>query len=76
MDQIGILLEKPASQEFLLLLQISRIHRHVHKSTPLLPSLSYLNPVHSLSPYFFKIHFNIIRQYAPVFQVVSIQILD
>jgi len=29
-----------------------------HKSTPLDPNLSQINPIHVLTPYFLKIHFD------------------
>jgi len=36
-----------------------KIHYHIQESLPLDPILSQKNPVHTLTPYFFKIHFNI-----------------
>jgi hypothetical protein len=38
----------------------SKIHYHVCKSPPLESTVSQLNPVHILTPYFFRAHFNII----------------
>jgi hypothetical protein len=38
----------------------SKFHYLVHKSPSLAPNLRHTDPVHSLSPYFFKIRFNII----------------
>lgn len=37
-----------------------KFHSHVHKSPPLAPLLSQINPVQTSSSYFHKIHFNII----------------
>jgi hypothetical protein len=37
-----------------------KVHYRVHKSLSLDPTLSKMDPVHNLIPYFFKTHFNII----------------
>jgi len=38
----------------------SKVHYSIYKTFPLVPPLSQINPVHAISSYFFKIHFNII----------------
>jgi hypothetical protein len=48
------------SEEILNILLNPKIHHHVQKSTPLVPILSLMNPVHNLPPYLYKIYFNII----------------
>ena len=48
-----------ASQEILGILLNSKVHYHVHASTPLIPTLSQMIPVHNLPSYFFTIQFNI-----------------
>jgi hypothetical protein len=47
-------------QEIILLLCNQNINFHVHKWQPLDPILSQMNPVHTITPYFSKIHFNIL----------------
>jgi hypothetical protein len=44
-----------ASQEILHLLCNPKAHYRDHKSMPLVPNLSQINPVHTLSPYFPKV---------------------
>jgi hypothetical protein len=38
---------------------------HVHNSPPLVPIMSKTNPIYTLSPHSFKIHFNIILSSTP-----------
>jgi hypothetical protein len=48
------------SQEITHLLWNPKFHYRVHKNQPLDPVLSQVKSVHSLQPYFSKIHSNII----------------
>jgi hypothetical protein len=49
-----------ATQEILRSLYSLKVYYRVHESPPLNFPLSQMNPVHTLSPYFFKTHFNIL----------------
>jgi hypothetical protein len=53
-------------KKFLILLWNTEVCYHVHISLPLMPVLSQLNPpVHTLTPYFFRVHFKI--NYPPIY---------
>jgi hypothetical protein len=54
-----------ATQEFPSLLWNPKAYDRVHKSPPLVPILSQIDPVHITQFYFSKIHFNIILPPSP-----------
>jgi hypothetical protein len=56
-----IIIIDSAAQEFLRILSNPKVHYHVHRSFPSIPTLSQINPVSTTPTYPFKTNFNIIH---------------
>jgi hypothetical protein len=64
-----------ATQEFHNILWNPKVHHRVHKSPPLIPLLSHIDPVNTIKFYLSKIYLNIILPtYIYVFLVVSFRL--
>jgi hypothetical protein len=50
-----------ATQELPIILWNPKFQYRVHKSPPLVPTMSHINPIHTISSYLSKIHFNIVH---------------
>jgi hypothetical protein len=55
------LLSSTSGQEIPRHLLNQKVDYRVHKSPPPVPILNHRNPVHTLTPYYSKIHINIIH---------------
>ena len=57
-----------ASQGIRRILWNPNVHYYIHKSPPLAPVLGWMNSLHNLPSYVFKIEFNITLSYTQIFQ--------
>jgi hypothetical protein len=54
-----------ATQEIPCILWNPKVYFRDHKSAPLIPIPSEINPIHTIPSYLYKIHFNIVRSPTP-----------
>jgi hypothetical protein len=63
-----------ATQELLSILWNPKVHYCVHKSPPLVPVLSEIDPVHTTPSYLSKIHFGVTYQKSEISQLIILDI--